>query len=68
MLIVNDGCTATNILCETIPVVPYTNYDFSAWVANCSSVTTGSYVPVLQFEINGSLIGSPNTVSASPGT
>ncbi|MBC7552858.1 MAG: gliding motility-associated C-terminal domain-containing protein [Taibaiella sp.] len=68
MLIINGGSTATDIWCETIPVTPNTDYDFSAWVANCSSTTTGAYAPILQFKINGSLIGTPYTVTASAGT
>ncbi len=68
MMIINGGPTASDIWCETISVTPYTDYVFSAWFANCSSGTTGAYVPILQFKINGSLIGSPDTVRAAPGT
>ncbi len=68
MMIINGGYTATDVWCETISVTPYTDYDFSAWFANCSSSTTGAYAPILQFKINGTLIGLPDTVTASPGT
>ena len=66
MLIVNGSPTPTDVWCETIPVIPYTNYDFSAWIANCSAVTTGVDVPIMQFKINGVLIGSPTTITTAP--
>ncbi len=68
MLILNGGPTPTDVWCETVPVTPNTNYDFSAWIANCSSVTVGADVPIMQFKINGVLIGTPTTISAAPGT
>jgi len=68
MLIINGGSTASSVWCETIAVTPNTNYDFSAWFADCSAVTTGIYVPVLQFMVNGVLLGTPTPVSAAPGT
>ena len=68
MLIINGGTTASSVWCETIAVTPNTNYDFSAWFADCSAVTTGIYVPVLQFMVNGVLLGTPTPVSAAPGT
>ncbi len=67
-MIINGGAAATSLWCETIPVVPNTTYDFSAWFANCSAVTTGANVPILQFMVNGILLGAPTTVSAAPGT
>ena len=67
MMIINGGPTAVDVWCETIPVQPNTDYSFSAWFANCSSVTTGPNVPVLQFKINGVLIGTPYTVTSAPG-
>ncbi len=68
MLIVNAGSTASDVWCQTISVVPNTDYDFSAWIANCSSVTTGTLVPIINFKINSVLIGTPDTVRATPGT
>jgi len=68
MLIVNGGATASAIWCETIPVTPNTNYDFSAWIADCSSITVGADVPIMQFMINGVLIGTPTSITAPPGT
>lgn len=68
MMIINGGSTGADVWCTTISVTPNTDYDFSAWFANCSSVTTGADVPILQFRINGVLIGTPTTVSSAPGT
>jgi len=68
MLIMNGGPSPVDVWCQTIAVAPGTYYDFSAWFADCSSVTVAPYQPILQFQINGSLIGAPYTVSASPGT
>ena len=68
MLILNGGPTPTDVWCETVPVTPNTDYDFSAWIANCSSVTVGPDVPIMQFKINGVLIGTPTSITAAPGT
>lgn len=68
MLIINGAGSPVDLWCQTITVTPNTDYDFSAWFANCSSVTTGAFVPILQFKINGVLIGSPTTATAAPGT
>ena len=68
MMIINGGPTASSVWCETVPVTPNTNYDFSAWFANCSSVTVGADVPILQFMVNGVLLGTPTSVTAPPGT
>jgi gliding motility-associated-like protein len=55
MMIVNGaGTPNTSVWCETINVLPNTNYAFSCWVA---SVAAGSPA-VLQFSINGNTIGS----------
>lgn len=56
MMIINgSGTPNTNVWCETINVVPNTNYAFGCWV---TSVAGGSPA-VLQFQINGTLLGSP---------
>ncbi len=68
MMIINGGPTASSVWCETVPVTPNTNYDFSAWFADCSSVTVGVDVPILQFMVNGVLLGTPTSVTAPPGT
>lgn len=67
MMIINGGPTAVDVWCQTITVTPNTDYNFSAWFANCSSVTTGPNVPILQFRINGILQGTPTTVTTAPG-
>ncbi len=67
MMIINGSPTPTDVWCQTIPVNPNTDYDFSAWIANCSSITTGTDVPILQFRINGILIGTPTSITSAPG-
>lgn len=67
MMILNGASTPVDVWCETVTVTPNTDYDFSAWFANCSSVTVGADVPTLQFKINGVLQGVPTTVSSLPG-
>gem|GEM_PF-5774694 len=57
MLAINGASTPINVWCQTIAVSPNTWYDFSAWFANWSS-DTSTNLPIIQFEINGSLIGS----------
>ncbi|MFN8287721.1 MAG: gliding motility-associated C-terminal domain-containing protein [Chitinophagales bacterium] len=55
MMVVNGAGTAgLNVWCQTINVVPNTNYAFGCWA---TSVAAGSPA-ALQFEINGSLLGS----------
>ncbi len=68
MMIINGASTPVDVWCQTINVTPNTDYDFSAWFANCSSVTIGPDVPTLQFRINGTLIGTPIVVTAPPAT
>lgn len=56
MMIVNGaGTPNTDVWCQTINVRPNSDYAFRAWI---TSVTTGSPA-ILQFQINGSLIGPP---------
>ena len=56
MMVVNGaGTPNVNIWCQTITVIPNTYYDFSAWGASC----VASNPAILQFSINGLLIGSP---------
>ena len=56
MMYVN-GATQTNVLVwsETVNVIPNTNYAFSAWLENITSVNPAQ----LQFSINGQLVGTP---------
>lgn len=65
MMIVNGaGTPNTNVWCETINVVPNTNYAFSTWV---NSVVAGSPA-ILQFEINGVLLNAPFAAPATACT
>jgi gliding motility-associated-like protein len=62
MMIVNGaGTPGLNVWCQTINVVPNTNYAFSCWV---TSVAAGSPA-ILQFSISGNLLATPFT---APGT
>ncbi|MCW5907675.1 MAG: SprB repeat-containing protein [Chitinophagales bacterium] len=62
MMIVNGaGTPGLNVWCQTINVVPNTDYAFSCWV---TSVAGGSPA-VLQFSISGSLLGTPFSAPAS---
>ena len=67
MMSINGASSPISVWCETIPVTPNTNYDFSAWVANWSSADVGAGVPLLQFQINGVLIGTPDAITSAPG-
>jgi gliding motility-associated-like protein len=67
MMILNGAGTPVDVWCQTITVLPNTDYDFSAWIANCSSITVPPDVPTLQFRINGTLIGTPTVISSAPG-
>ena len=56
MMVINGASASnTSIWCETITVQPNTTYDFSAWGAS----TTATNPAVLQFSINGTLLGTP---------
>ena len=65
MMIINGASTPTNVWCQTITVTPNTDYDFSAWLSNWSATTNG--LPVLQFQINGILLGSPYVFGPTVG-
>ena len=67
MMAINGSGTPTSVWCQTIPVTPNTTYAFSAWAANWSTASTGANSPILQFEIDGVLIGSAFTISSAPG-
>jgi gliding motility-associated-like protein len=68
MMAVNGSGTPTSIWCQTIPVTPFTDYNFSAWVANWSTASTGLAAPILQFQINGGLIGTSITLTSPAAT
>ncbi|MCB9233098.1 MAG: gliding motility-associated C-terminal domain-containing protein [Bacteroidia bacterium] len=61
MVVNGSGTPGSNVWCQTINVVPNTNYNFSTWVTS----VVGSSPALLQFNINGSAIGpiftAPNT-------
>lgn len=62
MMIVNGaGTPGLNVWCQTINVVPNTNYAFSCWV---TSVAAGSPA-ILQFSISGNLLATPFTAPAT---
>ena len=53
-LIVDGATTAnTNVWCQTVVVVPNTDYSFSAWVNNLIITANNFTDPTLQFTING---------------
>jgi hypothetical protein len=60
MMIVN-GATVPNeeIWCQTVDVTPNTDYEFSTWATS----VVGSNPAILQFSINGTLLGSPFNVT-----
>ena len=63
MMCINGASSPISIWCETITVVPNTNYDFSAWGASC----TASNPAILQFSINGTLLGTPLSLPTTTG-
>ena len=64
MLVVNGSAVAnTSIWCQTITVQPNTLYDFSAWATSA----VNSNPAILQFSINGNLMGTPFALSGATG-
>jgi gliding motility-associated-like protein len=62
MLLVNGATTANqSVYCQTVNVVPNTDYAFSAWLA---TLTQGNLAQ-LQFSINSSLLGNVFTAPAN---
>jgi hypothetical protein len=55
MLVVNGSEVPNDVWCQTISVIPNSDYIFSSWVTN---VLNDTNVAQLQFKINGNLIGS----------
>jgi len=56
MMIVNGAAAAnTNVWCQTVNVLPNTDYAFSTWLASCISASPA----ILQFSINSVILGSP---------
>ncbi len=61
MMIVNGSSNAVDIWCQDITVIPGTNYLFSAWATS----VVASSPAILQFSINGTLIGSDFNLTAT---
>lgn len=64
MMVINGSSTPNvNIWCQTINVVPNTYYNFSAWGASCTPTAPA----ILQFAINGNLLGTPLALTSTLG-
>ncbi|MCW3127184.1 MAG: hypothetical protein JWO03_2842 [Bacteroidetes bacterium] len=62
MLVVNGAVTANvSVYCQTVSVVPNTDYAFSTWLQSVSSPNPAQ----LQFSINSSLLGSVFSASVT---
>ncbi len=62
MLVVNGAGTPNqNVWCQTVNVTPNTGYAFSAWGASVVAASPA----ILQFSINGTLLGSPFQLPAA---
>ena len=59
----NVNVWAMPVALSTVTVVPNTDYYFSAWVASAYSTSPA----ILNFSINGTLIGVPFTASTTTG-
>lgn len=64
MMVINGASTSINVWCQTFAVQPNTDYDLSAWGANCSGAGNPAQ---LQFEINNVLFGSPLQLPLATG-
>ncbi len=63
MMLVNGATTANQtIWCQTVSVQPGRDYAFSTWV----QMLGASNPAILQFSINGNLLGAPFTANATP--
>ena len=62
MMIVNgSGIPSRNVWCQTISITANTDYDFSTWATSLYSESPA----ILQFSINGQVLGSPFNLSSS---
>jgi gliding motility-associated-like protein len=67
MIIINGNSVKNaSVWCQSIKVVPNTNYNFSTWAATCSAKTKDELAQ-LQFSINGSVIGAVFSPSLTVG-
>lgn len=65
MMVVNGAPIAgQNVWCQTVAVVPNTTYAFSTWITSVHP----SNPAILQFSVNGALLGSPFTAPGTPCT
>jgi len=68
MLLVNGAPVPnTSVWCKTVSVSPNTDYAFSAWIQNVNTWGLNSNPPVLQFSINGILLGNPFNTTTIAG-
>lgn len=64
MMVVNGSSVPnTSVWCQSITVIPNSDYDFSAWSASCVS----SAPAILQFSINGINLGTPYNLPGVTG-
>jgi large repetitive protein len=62
MMVVNGSSTPnTSVWCETVNVTPNTDYAFSCWLESVYSISPA----ILQFSINGVLLGTPFNASST---
>lgn len=61
MMILNGGGSFQQVWCQNVSVDPNTSYTFSAWATSVISASPA----ILQFSINGVLLGSPFSLSSS---
>jgi gliding motility-associated-like protein len=67
MIIINGNAVKNaSVWCQSISVVPNTNYNFSTWAATCNAASKAELAQ-LQFSINGSVIGSIFSPSLTVG-
>jgi len=64
MMVVNGSSAPVSFWCQTIAVTPNTYYDFSAWGVTVSGAGNAA---ILQFSINGTLVGSALDLPATTG-
>lgn len=65
MMVVNGSSAPVSFWCQTIAVTPNTYYDFSAWGVTVSGAGNPA---ILQFSINGTLVGSALDLPSTTGT
>lgn len=68
-MLVCNGATNANIAvwCQTIPVIPNTTYNFSAWVSNVDPFSSSTSLADLRFQVNSVQIGTQFSPVLSTG-